>query len=88
MVNVALRGAQAGVPKGALYDANVDLFIRQAGCEGVAQPVGMHPFRNVGLAAESLEQIADVGRQQRLPTQGREHGASNAHSRFPFKPSL
>ena len=83
-----MRGAQAGMPKGALDDADVDLFIRKAGCERMAQPVRMHPLGNVGLAAESLEQIADVGRQQRFPTQGREHGASYAHSGFPFKPSL
>ena len=62
MVNVALRGAQAGMPKGALDNADVDLFIRQAGGKGVAQPMRMHPLGDMGLAAESLEQIANVGR--------------------------
>ena len=86
VVHVALGGAQAGMAQRMLDDAKVHALIGKATCEGVSQPVRMHPLGNASPLGESLEKTADVGGQQGFPVQGGKHGTADAHSGFPLKP--
>jgi hypothetical protein len=65
VVHVALGGAQAGMAQRMLDDAKVHALIGKATCEGVSQPVRMHPLGNASPLGESLEKTADVERHKR-----------------------
>lgn len=58
MGEIPVSRGEAGVAELALDDRHLDAFHRE--CLGVAEPMGVDPFRDTGLSGNSGEKRAQI----------------------------